>query len=197
MYGANDLAVVVTGTLNSAESWSNSWAFTSTVTPDDAQDVVDILHAFYAHLADDLPVLSDEWLAVDARAVALAGPVEVPVTWTTIDGEQGENMLPTECALRLSATGVDGARGGPFLAGFTTACVDADGTLLASYKAEVVACVQALADDLVASDYTLALRRPGPAVLEEVLTVRVGEVFDVIRKRRNDLPENYSSVVFA
>jgi hypothetical protein len=196
-YDLNDLAVTVTGTLFGGEVWSNSWAFKSTAPSPDPQDAVDILHEFYTFLYTNLPAISNECAAVDADARILSTPADVTVSWESVTGGGGFNLIPTECALRLSMTGVDGAKGGPFLAGFGTAGIGDGGVISSGYKAEVTSALTAMAADLVASDWTLGLRRPTVTEVEEVVSVRVGQVFDAIRRRRNDLPENYTAVVFA
>lgn len=196
-YASGDILMRIEGTLAGAESFANTWAFKDVASAAEAQDVADALHAFYADIAD--PWWMNNVDAVNASYRDLFGGGTFALAWTTITGATASNLLPTECALRLSIRTLPlNSRGGPFLAGFGQNSIDDDGTLLTGAQTAIVTALDNLATALAGTTTParLGLHRPTSTDVVAASSVRVGVVFDAIRRRRNDLPENYAISMF-
>jgi len=191
-YSANDNLVQVEGSLPDGEVWSNSWAVKATPGTTDFDDVEAAFHDFYDTLATGAaPVFGNLWTATKYTRRHPSDSTVFQPSWVTITGTNANDFLPSECAVRVSLD--DGAthNGGPFLAGFTVDAVTATGLFKLAYQNVVADAVEQLGIDLNATAADLALHRPTVPSVVEVTTAKVGQVFDVIRRRRNDLPEAY------
>lgn len=193
-YAAGDALVRVEGTLAGSEAFANVWAFKSVSNASDAQDVADQLHTFYdayftAHSTDRATVVSCSYTPLFTGG-------NIALDWTTITGAVATDLLPTECALRLSFRTLPGnTRGGPFLPGFCVNALDADGMLDSTAHTNMTTYVSDLVADIAGSTPAQpGIHSPTTTSVIEATSIRVGRVFDVIRKRRNDLPENYTIV---
>lgn len=196
-FEAGDILVRIEGTLASAESWANVWAFKDVADGTEAQAVADALHAFYADIAD--PWWMTPCSAVNASYRDLFGGGTFGLSWTTVTGATDSNLLPTECALRLSIRTLPlQSRGGPFLPGFGENGIQQNGTLLVAAQSAIKDALDDLATALAAttSPARLGLHRPTTVDVVAASSVRTGLVFDAIRRRRNDLPENYVLSLF-
>lgn len=189
-YVAGDVMVTVTGTLSSSEEWANVWSFKDVAGDTEAQAVVDALHAFYTSVGDDFWTTATS--AVNASYRWLDGSGTFPASWTTITGDTATDLLPTECALRLSIrTLPEASRGGPFLAGFGVQTIEPDGTFTPALQTTLQGYVQTLVDDVDAVPATFGLNSPTVPEVKAASSIRIGAVFDAIRARRRDIPEAY------
>lgn len=189
-YDNGDFRIRVDGVV-ATEQWANTWTVHRTDPGAAIQDAVDAFHAFY----EDIATLawSAECSARAAHWKQLNTAAHGDGAWTTVVGALAQKMLPPEVAVRVSLSDDLGARGGPFLAGFTVGSLDDDGHF--QNAADVVTAVSDLATALAADDWQIVIDRPTLVGVSVATLVRVGEVYDVIRKRRNELPENYASAV--
>lgn len=193
----NDI-VIVRGGLPSGEVWANTWSLI--VDPDtvDYVAVKDAFHALYDEMATGVaPIFGEEWSATSyTRRHPSTGFVETPA-WSLIEGANANDHLPTECAIRVSINDAEGGRGGPFLAGFTVDTVTADGLFKGAYQNVIHDALQALVTDLADANAAVGLNHPTSETITLAAQARVGQVFDVIRRRRSDIAENYVSVALA
>jgi len=188
-YDTDMYAIRIDGTLPGGETFSNTWTVDGTAGTPDVQDAIDDLHDFYTDLA--AAAWTAQVSAVSAHWRKLNGTTHGDGSWTPITGANAGPNLPTECALRVSLTGIDGSRGGPFLAGFRAGDLDTNGT--SAIASDIKDLVVALNTALTGHDFQLSIDKPTSSSVVAAAQVRVGEVFDVIRRRRNDLPENYAT----
>lgn len=187
-YTANEFLVIVEGTIASSEIWSNTWCVLDTVGGQDRQVAVNIVHSFYNAI---LGALSDQCIGLTATTRELSTSVSTPRAWDDTPGSLSADLLPTECAVRVSLNDRNNHRGGPFLCGFTISSVESDGRLLELHQVLLADEVQDLAQNLLGLGWQLRINRPSVGNTVVALEGKVGEVFDVIRKRRNDIPESY------
>lgn len=197
-YASSDDLITVRGSLPSGEVWANSWA---TICDPDTVDYValkDAFHNFYDELATGTaPIFGEEWSATSySRRHPSTGFVETPA-WSLITGDNANDHLPTECAIRISINDGEGGRGGPFLAGFVVEGVTADGLFKGAYQNVIHDALQALVTDLADANAAVGLNHPTSETVTLAAQARVGQVFDVIRRRRSDISENYVSVTLA
>lgn len=187
----DDWRVVVRGNLANGEVWANTWGIRDLVDAD-PQDVADAFHNTYAGWAG---VWANTTTADQITIVKLGTNTEQIVSWTTITGEDDTNpALPNECAIRLSLTGDGGVRGGPFLAGFSTVVLNDSGNVDGTIRTNLMGAVEALRDELALVDAVLGIIRPTAEDVVTVQTARIGRVIDAIRRRRNDITEDYLSL---
>lgn len=187
--------VIIRGNLGSAEVWSNTWAIDSDPLTVDYAAVRDAFQAFYSELATGAaPIFGEEWSAVSyQRRDLFVGATDEP-SWEELEGTNGADMLPYECALRISLTAGPGHRGGPFLAGMTVESLQSTGGLMkVAYQNVIHDALSALVSDLGDANAALGLHRPTTTTVGVVGTYKVGQVFDVIRRRRNQQLESYLS----
>jgi len=191
-FTSNDFRFIVRGTFDNGEVWFNRFAAQRTDGGADPQDVVDALNAMYSDIYSTS--ISSHTQAVGATYQQLSGPGAVEATWPVLTGDDLADLLPTECAIRLSLSTASGVRGGPFLAGWSVNAVDADGQLVDGIAGDVVGFYAAFYASAVAADWIPAIERPTASTLNLINRARVGETFDVIRKRRNALAEAYEVI---
>lgn len=190
-YAITHYRVQVRGALDAGETWSNTWAVIDTLGGQDPTD----LAAFFHDLYDGMKAArSQEWTATNAFVKNLGSGLLQTLPFATVTGEQSADALPTECAIRLSLSDNEGRRGGPFLAGFTSAALAADGTYDTGARATLATLVNDFFNDLNTSDWAIGLDSPTDVTVVPVAVARIGQVFDVIRRRRNDIPESYLDV---
>lgn len=191
-YVAGDRLWVVRGTISGTEEFANTWATQSggDVADDDllAQDFND----FYAELANGAaPIWSADVSAVSIRCVDLFSGAEIPVSWTVQTGSNGNPLLPPEVALRVSLGAFSNIRGGPFLPSPTNDVTDDFGQLTTAYQNVVRDAMAALTASIIGHDALLGLHSPTQSAVLDLLSGKVGKTFDVIRARRNNMPESY------
>ena len=115
-------------------------------------------------------------------------------SWDLVSGDAESNPLPTECALRISLSAAGNRHGGPFISGFGAGFQDADGQFTSSEAVIFRNQVNALITDLAAVDFELRLDSPTDELTLPLTGARIGRTFDVIRKRRNKIAEEYLPV---
>ena len=191
-FTANDYRFIVRGNFDNGEVFFNRYAATRTDGGADPQDLVDALFAFYGTVYGTN--ISSHTHAVGCTMHQLTGSGAVEAVWTGVDGDDLADLLPTECAIRLSLSTASGVHGGPFLAGWSVNAVDADGQLVTGNAVDVVNAYDTFYGAAVAADWIPAIERPAAATLNPINRARVGSTFDVIRKRRNELAEGYAVV---
>lgn len=191
MYVPQDYSIRVEGTLVDAESFANTWCVIDQVSGADIDDAIAAFHAFYDSLSFMWPasthVVNAHWRRLDGFAFGDGA-------WSTIDGTGAGNSLPTECAVRVSLSAPLGTRGGPFLPATRTGEVVADGGLESGTQGLIVTALGDLDTALQAADWKLGIDQSSSETTAQATVARVGRIFDVIRRRRNNLPEAYASV---
>lgn len=188
-YTAGDYAITVVGNLPGGEVFANRWCVSRTDPGADPQDAVAALRDFYLVWSN---ACNEDWEATGADVRDLAAEVSFGGTWATVPGQEDtNNPLPDEVAVRISFK-AGAANGGPYMCGLSVAHVDPTGNLAAGSRTAFAAGLSNLIDDLVAADFVLALDTKGS--LETVTQIRLGQVFDVIRRRRNKLSESYTVI---
>lgn len=189
-YTNNEYRITVRGTLGTGEIFNNVWSVLDVVGGQSIAEVGPLFHAFYTDVAAE--ELSSHCDIVGATAKNLGTLVQSEFSWENISGSDLDNMLPSQCAVRVSLTGPGGTHGGPFLAGFSINAVNDQGLLDPGHADALVAATVTLAEDLVTAGWALRIDRPSIASTVVASTVRVGERIDVIRKRANELSESYT-----
>lgn len=192
-YTTNDHEVQVRGTFDNGESWVNVWAFEMQDPGADKADLATALHAFYAEVY--LLHISSHTKAVGATVKNLVTDVVTEATWATITGDDLADLLPTQCAVRLSLKALPNINGGPFLAGWSVNATDSDGLLNTSDQTGIQSALATLDDALIAADWRIGIKRPTVTDVALATQGRIGQRFDVIRKRANDLAEGYVTTV--
>jgi hypothetical protein len=190
-YTANEYLIVVTGRLQGPEVWSNTWAVLDVGAATPTSSAVAQVRGFYNDIIGEF---SNEWHADAASVKQLSTGISSPATWETFAGSDAGDDLPSECAIRVSLDDQQGHRGGPFLGGFTTNALASDGRVAAATVTVIAGALDALASGLVSNGYQLRINRPTVSQTVVALRGRVGTVYDVIRKRRNNIAESYTSV---
>lgn len=193
MYIATDFQVRVEGTVAGVESWANTWSFKDDGPGSDIQDVASALNAFYADIAD--PWWTTDVFATNASYRRLDGGAHGDLVFPEVQGATSTNLLPTECALRLTLSTAGGNHGGPFLAGFAQNGLEEDGTALVGLQGAISDALEQLNTDVLAAGWLIGLDSPTQETVLTATQGRVGRVFDVQRRRRNQLPENYAVTV--
>jgi hypothetical protein len=192
-YTDDDFQVRVEGTLGASESFANTWTFQRTDPGADVDNLTGPLHDFYDFLATSY--WTDRVTATNASWRALDGSSSGDGTWALITGSAAGVLIPTECALRVTIRSFDNRLGGPFLAGFRSADLSEEGTFDTSVTSDIADALVTMIGDLETGDWRVALDKPSsPERTDLASSLRVGGVFDVIRRRRNQLPEQYQLV---
>lgn len=193
-YIAGDGLLTVRGIISGVEEFANTWAFYGVDDDGVAGDVVLAVNAMYDTIAAGAaPLWPDTTVINGARYVNLFTGAEVAVPWPSIDGDNGNDSLPAECALRVSLKTLT-TNGGPFLPAFTVDNVDAVGQLTTAAQNVVHDAVQQMLDDVDALGASVGLHSPTALGVLHLTGAKVGKTYDVIRRRRNDLPEAYLSI---
>lgn len=190
-YTDEEYLVTVNGRIADGEIWANVWCILRTDDTKAVQVGVNQIRGFYNDL---IASLSNDWHADSAHVRNLGTGVSFAASWETFAGEAGADNLPTECALRLSLSDLAGHNGGPYLSGFTVANLEGAGKAAIGTQTAIVGAVDALASGLLANGFQLRLNRPSVSQTVAPLQAKVGRTYDVIRKRRNQSDESYSTV---
>lgn len=191
-YADTEWAVIISGELPAGEVWANRWTIAETDVGADLLAAAGAFHAVYASWAG---VCDSDWKANNISFRNLVNGGVVQPAWVQIVGEEGDSSpLPTECALRVSLSAMPNRKGGPYFCGVSTDHVDNSGQMAAVSLVGFVSALEALFDDLVAADFALRLDSPSDTETKEISACRVGRTFDVIRRRRNQIPESYINV---
>lgn len=190
-YVAGDYRFIISGNLDNGEIWSNTWASRGITNSTERDACIPAFHSFYEAVYADK--ISSHCHAVRCVSRNLFTDEVVEQAWVTIDGDDLADLLPTQCAVRVSLNSQDGHSGGPFIAGWSVNAAQEDG-LLEPFSATVVAdAMDDLANDLrTAGAFGLGVDSIKDSVVYQVDRGRVGQRFDVIRKRANDLAESYA-----
>lgn len=187
-YTTDDYRFSVTGVLGSFEVFSNTWTVTDIGGTNPVVDCVPALRGFYQAI--------DDWLSADMSIDAcqvrnLGTNVVTDFTWASIPGLNTQALLPTQLAVRVSLRSALAQNGGPFIVGWAKQASTDQGLVLPDVVDDLLAAVVAMDNALEAQGYNLAIDRPtGPEVVD-ASQVRIGSRFDVIRKRANQVMENY------
>lgn len=190
-YTTNDHEVQVRGTFDNGESWVNVWAFQMTDPGADLVDLATALHDFYSDVY--LLKISSHTKAVGATVKNLVTDVVTEMTWTTITGDNLSDLLPTQCAIRVSLKAPPNINGGPFIGGWSDNAVDENGLLLTTDQTGLVTALSDFDTALQAIDWAIGIKRPSVTDVALATQGRVGKRFDVIRKRAGDLAESYGT----
>lgn len=182
----NEVAIRIDGVTGS-ESWANSWTVRETDVSADINDVGAALHTFYDGLSSAF--WTAQTSATSGTWRTLTGSDSGVFSWASITGANAGPLLPTECAIRISATAPFNRHGGCFLTGFRGGSLDTGGVFTGA--SDVATLITTLWQDVFDANYEFVLADRVALDVNVVNRFRVGEVFDVIRKRRNDLPEAY------
>lgn len=192
-YSAGDLLITVRGNLDPAEIWTNTWAFKVDGLNPDYLQVVDALEVFYGALATDwLPV---EFTAVGATVKALDTGISTEASWNLITGQNVQDILPTQLAVRVSLSGAGGVQGGPFLPGWSKQASAEDGVIDSGAVTDIIDGIDTLNTAVQAADFVIGIHRPTNSTVVQATQARVGQRFDVIRKRSNNNAEAYASTI--
>lgn len=192
-YTAGDLLITVRGNLAPAEIWTNTWAFKVSGGAPDWPAVVDALEVFYGALASTW--FPNEYTAVGATVKALDTGISTEATWALITGVNAQDILPTQLAVRVSLSDDAGHQGGPFLAGWSKQASAEDGVIDTGVVTDIIDGMDTLNTAVVAADFVIGIHRPTTLTVVEATQARVGQRFDVIRKRSNNNAEAYASTV--
>lgn len=188
-YTNNEYRINVRGTIGSSEIFSNTWAVLDVVGGQSIAEVAPILRGFYADAY--LGQVSSHTSAVGATAKNLGTLVQTELSWEEVVGDDLADLLPTQCGIRVSLTGPLGVHGGPFLAGFSVNATDSEGLYNPASAGIVATALEDMVAALEAAGWNLRIDRPTAATTVAVTQARIGQRFDVIRKRANDLAESY------
>ena len=180
--------MVVQGVMADNEIWSNTWAVEGATGAPNKVEATNRVHNFYNQIAGELVV---NWNAQVATVVDLFANTSTDVFFDDVPGTNIDGPLPSQLAVRVSLSAGVNVRGGPFLGGWPTSACDADGLLDSTIQTLVADEVEDLSDELVAEGMALALHSPTNVALFPVFQARVGQRFDVIRKRANEILESY------
>lgn len=192
-YTNDEFRVEITGNGTSGEVWSNTWSARDNEGSQDPQDFVDILHEFYTDLFGFAVPISNDTSAVRAVIRNLGSGLVTEGGWGTLTGAGGGVPLPTQLAIRVSlSAGLH--RGGPYLTGFTVGVVDTDSTLTVGFKSDLIGALETMFASLDSAQWSLCIDRPTSLTMQQVTACRIGDRFDVIRKRANDIAEAYAAV---
>lgn len=192
-YDAGDILVTVRGNLDPGEIWTNTWAFVEVSPGSTPQDAVDDLHAFYAGLFATW--MASECTAVGAVIKDLASGVSSEAAWESIAGSNVQDILPTQLAIRLSLSDDIGTRGGPFIPGWAKQASAEDGVIDSGVVTDISSELATLDTAVTTNGYRIGIHRPSVPDVRVATVGRVGERFDVIRKRANALSEGYTSTI--
>lgn len=184
--------VTVRGNLAPSEIWTNTWAFKETDPAAVPQDAVTTLHGFYANLAAEW--MPTEFTAVGATIKDLSTGITSDAVWATITGADTQDILPTQLGVRVSLNDNANHRGGPFLCGFSKIAAAEDGVLDTGCQTDIATELANMAATLATEDYLIGIHRPTTDTVVTATQGRVGQRFDVIRKRSNANMEAYDLV---
>lgn len=187
--------LTASGTLPGGEVWFNTWCVQET---DVASSTTDVIADFAAFYADFTVLLHPEWTFNNIRLKNLATDVVIdnPINPAGTGASAEPTPLPTQVAVRVSLKAPPNINGGPFLTGFAPSVLGTNGELDTAAAADIVSAVEDLRDNLASHDWQLCINRPTILDVEPVAIARVGTRFDIIRKRANELLENYSTITF-
>jgi len=185
----------VRGNLASGEIFANNWAAKRQDPGAGVQDFADDLHAFYASLAATW--LPDDTTITQCSVKILSSGITVGLTWATITGANTQEALPTQLGVRVSLyDGDDDLRGGPFLPGWSKQATTAGGLVDATVQSDIIDALDALNTAVQADNWTIGIQSPTQVMVGVATSARVGQRWDVIRKRANDVAESYASTEF-
>lgn len=193
-YTDDEYRVTIRGTVGPAEEWANTWSFLDVSSDDAIADAVTRFHTFYGAL---LEIQSTSYHVLTCAIKNLGTGVTVFPIWEDQVGTNGAQLLPTQLAVRVSLDDNAGHRGGPFLCGFTEGNNADNGLLSSTHQTLIAGAVDSLAANLVTDGLQLRIDRPSVAGTVVALQCRVGQRFDVIRKRGNDTVESYVAASLA
>lgn len=195
-YTSDEYTCVASGTLAGGEVWYNTWCARRIDSGALVADLIAGVQAFYADFAA-LDVAND-WTLQTIQAKNLSSEIVTnsPVNPAGAGSDSTNPPLPNQVATRVSLKGLPNVNGGPFLVGWSSAALSTDGDLEATNKAGLVTAVTDLQADLLSNDWVLSILRP---TIESTVTAdsaRIGERFDIIRRRANERLEAYSTIAF-
>lgn len=189
-YVNGDILVEVKGVTSGPEIWSNTWAVEGATSLALKEEAVARVHNFYNQID---ALLCDTWEAQVATVHDLFANTSQDVFFDDVAGTSAFGPLPQQIAVRVSLSAGVNVRGGPFLTGFASDRVDADGLFDSASQIIVADEAEDLAEELAAEGLGLALHSPTNTALFTVYQVRVGQRFDIIRKRANEILESYQT----
>lgn len=190
-YASGDFLVEIKGTTVGDEIWSNTWCVSGAVSDIDKDNAVTALHQFYEAIK---PFLHSTWTGQVATGRDLFLGTSADYPWADqVGGESTAGPLPSQLAIRASLSTHTGQRGGPFLTGWATDIVDSAALVQAATATLIADEVEDLAEQLVLDGMALAIHLPTTSSVALADIVRVGQRFDIIRKRANAILEAYTA----
>lgn len=179
-----------------------AWEGTSTFTKANQIALAGVANTFWAAIKAYTPTdLRLTEIRISAFAVGTTKPWEVinganvfslstPVAGTA----SAANQLPAQCAVTVSLrTGARGpaGRGRMFLP--LTGVSETNGMIGSSTKTNLGAACVDLCEDTRALGPLMAIINRGPSTYSAVNDIQIGDYFDVIRRRENNIAEAYTS----
>ena len=192
-YEATEWLFQVRGAVGGSESWNNTWCVEDLVGAQNPQEAGSRIAAFYEDICGFASWLSTTYTVVGCTAKNLLTGATQEMTGFSFAGSSSAEQLPGQLGMRISLSGPNGARGGPFLTGFVVTAVDS--TLIAtSCVSDFAGAFETMTAGFTSDDWTLRINSPTTDTVKQVTIGRIGRRWDVIRKRGNDTPEAYTSV---
>lgn len=185
--------VTATGDTAGSDTWANVWSFLRADPGADTADLEAGLISFYTALE---AYLADTWSCTNLRIKNLGTGIYVDQVQSGLAGTSVENPLPPQCAIRASLKASPNINGGPFLCGWAVTASDEDGQVFTTVQDAIADAVETMQSNLLGNDWVLGIARPTLEQIVSAQQVRVGQRFDVIRRRANDTPEAYDTRVF-
>lgn len=193
-FTTDDWRLQIRGDLPGGEIWVNTWCVQATDPGSEIQDAADVFHAFYVALEANFH--NTLWTHVGCTAKNLSSGAIFDLDWVGGSGNDGDDSLPNQDGIRISLSALPQRRGGPFLPGWDLGALTSTGMLNNTAVTALVAALEDVRDDLATANFALAIESPTDLVTSAVTMARVGNRFDVIRKRANSQAESYTAVVF-
>lgn len=178
----------VRGHNGTAEVWNNTFTAFDPTAAQNPQEVATRLRAFYSAIHGETG-FSGSAGSDGCTIKDLFSGISSEASWAATVGAGSGTRLPPQLAVRISlrANSVDG---GPFLSGFTTAAVETVGPAVDdALIADIATSWNGMVEGLTSDGWVLHLDRPSVPGTLQVTQATIGNRFDVIRKRANDLVE--------
>jgi hypothetical protein len=157
------------------------------------------LTAFWQDITDGIEVLFSTDVSIDVARVAeldsgTGHQVDAFDTAVSLPGTDTADMLPHECALVVTVLGAARSRAntGRFYLPPPSVAQITDGRLETTPRDRARNAAQILINSLQGAGFTPVIRHPG-GTFTVIAQVKVGDVIDVQRRRRNKLIEVYST----
>lgn len=193
--------LIYRGTLHAAEEFSYSIAMTGSGTLTDAVTAAQDAHTAM-HAASGFDGTFDDgvaWVDVLVNQIPDGGGtvIDSAVGVAADAGSSTAGALPNQCAIVVSKqTGFAGSRnrGRMFLPPPGVGALTASGRLSSTALTALAAGMTAFKNSIAGDGFTLVLVSPSQSANTVITTLRIGDVIDTMRSRRNALAETYTNV---